>query len=373
MRSLILSIILCIIFSFNVSAYDQSQLLDEQLDNIGLEQLDTVINNGKYFEGSSFKDIVEEIITGDKAFSFEEILKSIFKETINEFKAQSFFIRNFIIIGIFSALIRILNDSFKSDTAETAFYISYIIIVGILFSSFSQTISIVQETIENISVIMKVALPIMTGLLIMSGNTSSAYMFNPVILFCTEVLSDVIKNVIVPFISVCAVLQIVNSLSQKEILNKFAELIKNCISWSIKGIACIFAAVLSIQKLSAPLLNNTINKTAKSVINMVPVVGDVFTGSVESILYLCSAVKNGVGIALIVIIVISCAFSVIKIIAIIFMYKFIAALIQPICDKRISDCIDSMGGYTSLLLSALVSVIVMFVFSVLIIISCVAI
>jgi len=50
----------------------------------------------------------------------------------------------------------------------------------------------------------------------------------------------------------------------------------------------------------------------------------------------------------------------VKLTALIFIYKFVAAIVQPICDKRIVKCLDTIGGYVGILLGICVMVIVMF-------------
>jgi len=370
MKKVVLIIFFIFFISFDVFAQD-TNIIDEELDIIDFSDMDTIINKGNYFKYKNFKEMVRAIVTGEESISAASILKLCFKNSINEFKMQGSFIKSLIIIAILSGIIKILTDSFKSETAELGFYIGYIIIVGILFNSFSISIEILRDTAYYITIIMKSALPIMISLLAAAGNVSSAYMLNCLILFCVNIVSDFIIDIVVPFISFAAVIHIINCLSKKDILTKFAQLLKSCISWTIKGTSYIFIGILSIQRLSAPILNSAVSKTAKSVINMVPVVGEILTGSVDSVLYWFNAIKNGMSVAVIIVIIINCTLPIVKFIVIIFVYKFIAAVIQPICDKRISECIDIIGDYTILLLGTLFCIVIMFIFSILIIISCI--
>jgi len=369
MKKFVLVIFFTFFLSLNIFAQQDTNIIDEELDIIDFSEMDTIINKGNYFKYKSFKEMVKAIVTGEESISAASILKLCFRNSINEFKIQGSFIKGIIIIAILSGIIKILTDSFKSETAELGFYIGYVIIVGILFNSFSISIEILKDTAYYITVIMKSALPIMISLLAAAGNVSSAYTLNFLILFCIDIVSSFIIDIVVPFISFSAVIHIINCLSKKDILTKFAQLLKNCINWTIKGTSYIFIGLLSIQRLSAPVLNSAINKTAKSVINMVPVVGEILTGSVDSVLYWFNAIKNGMSAAVIIVIIVNCALPIIKFIVIIFVYKFIAAVIQPICDKRISECIDIIGDYTILLLGTLFCIVIMFIFSILIIIS----
>lgn len=377
MKKIIIFLILFFSFNINVNAYgndnyDESieDTLDEQLKMFDFEGMKIIISNTGYEEDFNFEEIIKGIILGENDFSFKEIINKCFRKLFSEVFANLYLIRNLIIVCILSALLKNLTEAFKQkETGELGFYVSYIVVVMILFSSFSTGLSILQNTSEDLITIMQGALPLIISLLVATGNAANAYLFQPVMLFVIQILSFVTSNVFIPLISISAVLQIINYLTQREILTKFSNLIKSCVSWGLKGSAILFMSVLSIQRLSAPILNGTINKTAKVAINMIPVVGDVLTGAVDGIAYWTYAIKNGVSITIIILIIFMCMIPVIKLIALVFIYKFTAAIIQPICDKRIIECIDTIGGYTAIILGVLFTIIVMFIFSAIIVLS----
>lgn len=377
MKKIIIFLILFFSFNINVNAYgndnyDESieDTLDEQLKMFDFEGMKTIISNTGYEEDFDFEEIIKGIILGENNFSFKEIINKCFRKLFSEVFANLYLIRNLIIVCILSALLKNLTEAFKQkETGELGFYVSYIVVVMILFSSFSTGLSILQNTSEDLITIMQGALPLIISLLVATGNAANAYLFQPVMLFVIQILSFVTSNVFIPLISISAVLQIINYLTQREILTKFSNLIKSCVSWGLKGSAILFMSVLSIQRLSAPILNGTINKTAKVAINMIPVVGDVLTGAVDGIAYWTYAIKNGVSLTIIILIIFMCMIPVIKLISLVFIYKFTAAIIQPICDKRIIECIDTIGGYTAIILGVLFTIIVMFIFSAIIVLS----
>ena len=152
-------------------------------------------------------------------------------------------------------------------------------------------------------------------------------------------------------------------------MSKFTELIKNCVSWGVKGCAIIFMGILSLQRMGGESGNAIFNKTAKFAMNMVPVVGDVFSGTIESFRVFSGVIKTGIGIAFILGIIILCAIPIIKIIAMIFIYKFTASIIQPVCDKRIVNCIDQMSKYTGVILGIVFMAVVVFIFAAIMVIS----
>ena len=65
-------------------------------------------------------------------------------------------------------------------------------------------------------------------------------------------------------------------------LSRFTTLLREGLSWLMKGIAFLFMALLSLQKLGGTVLNQGTAKTAKAIVGSVPIIGDVMGGAVDT-------------------------------------------------------------------------------------------
>ncbi len=373
MRKIIFCVIVFVVFvigNFFVCFSQDTDVLGEYFENSEFTDVDRVFQNSEYGGDFDIKKTAEDFIYGNAELSAKGIIEYFFKMIFKEIYENIDIIRNVIIICILSALISNFTQTLQNkETGELGFYITYIVMVIILFSSFSLCISIMRDTVGEISELMKASVPVIIGVLVMSGGTSGAYLFSSVIFSASEFIVLFIENFAIPLLIAGSVTQIVNYLSEREILSKFSELIRSCVSWGVKGCAIIFMGILSFQRIGGSAANAAFNKTAKFAVNMIPVVGDVFSGTIDSFMAFSGAVKTGVGIAFIIGIIILCAVPVIKIIAIIIIYKFAASVVQPICDKRIVNCIDDISKYAGIALSVIIMSSVVFIFSSVMIIS----
>jgi len=266
-----------------------------------------------------------------------------------------------IFVSVLAAVLKILTESFKSKSVgELGFYVCYLLLIIIIFSSFRLAILVTGDMIQNISHFVRVSIPVVISLVLMSGNMTGAYVFHTLFLFAIDIINTLIRTFLMPLIIFMATVQIVNFLTENEILSKLSESVQKIIIWGLKTLAGGFIAVLALQRISTPILNNLAIRTARLTINVVPVVGDMLSGAVDSVLYLAQATKNGVIVAVIISVVYIGILPVVKLTALIFIYKFVAAIVQPICDKRIVKCLDTIGGYVGILLGICVMVIVMF-------------
>lgn len=346
---------------------DNSVIFKQHMENFDFEDINYYSEQNV---GMSIEELMQYIVLDSGDISVTKIFEGLTRVIFSEIYSNSDMMKSLIIICILSGIILTISNSLKdSSIAQMGFYINYIMVANILFTSYYISLGILKDVIHNILNIIRSALPLTMGMMIAGGNSASAYAFNPVMLIVVDILGGLIDNVVTPFITFSVIVHILNNISEKEMLSKMAELFKQFSVWSLRGVSIIFMGVISFYKISTPILNSAVNKTAKSAIGMLPVVGDVFTGSVDMALYWINAIKSGFGLGLVVIIVGMSILPIIKILASILIYKFTAAIIQPIADSRITDVIDCMGGYTAIILSSLITVIIMFVFSILMMLS----
>ena len=336
-----------------------------------IESLNIIaVENSLAPSGVSFRSLLDSALAGTLDLSPSALMDGAFLLIAGELTAQFALMRNLFVIAVLSALLKNLTGSFQNKgVGELGFYVCYIALVGVIFQSFGMAASAMRDLIGTLTGIMEACLPLMISLIVMTGNIGGAYAFHPLVMFAVNVGASVIKNFIVPVIMLGAGVHIVNYLTEQEIISKFAALIKLGAATALKAIVIVFAGVLGLQRLSAPILDNLAMRTAKSATGAVPVVGDMLTGAMDTVLGFAHAAKSGVSVAIIIAALMACALPVLRILVLIAVYKFTAAAIQPVCDKRICECIDAIASFSLLLLGAGVSVCVMFLFSVMIMLS----
>lgn len=363
----IITIVFILSIGTRVYANGEDAILEKQFDLIDIDDFDNQLKridksvDNKYVNDFNLKDTVTKLVKGDLDFSFSTILNNIFKTLFSEVHNHVDIMKNIIIIACVCALSKNLSSSFDSKAVgEMAFYVCYIVIVIMLLQSFRLCMGLVEDTIGTVVDLLNVFLPVLTTLLISAGNYMSVSIVHPVVILICEVMTNIIKQIIVPLIFLSAVFEIINYISEKNVLGNLSELMKKSIGWVIKGISIVFTTALTIHKLTLPAVEGVLNKTAKLAIGAIPVVGDVMTGTVDTVLGFSGLVKNSTSIAVIVFMFVLCAIPILKLIALIFVYRFTSAIIQPIADNRIIKCIDGIAASCQLLLGALFCTMIMF-------------
>ena len=184
---------------------------------------------------------------------------------------------------------------------------------------------------------------------IAKGSVSAAAFYHLVLLLI-YLVELFITGVILPLIHVYMMVKILNFLSMEDYLSKFAELIELFVSWSLKTLVAITAGLGVVQSLISPAIDTVKRSVITRSAEAVPGVGDAIGGVTEVVLGTAVLVKNAIGMTGAVICFAICLLPLLQTGGVVLMYKLAAAVLQPVSDKRITGCIESVGEGCRLLM-----------------------
>jgi stage III sporulation protein AE len=350
-------------------------LVDAQLKTMDLTELkqfweDVTTKYGGFLPESQ-KGSLYDFVKGEKKFSFQQWGKGIFKFAFQEFVANGKLLGSLIMLTIFSMFLQSMQNAFeKSSISKVANSIVFMVLVIIALNSFHIAISYTNETIGTMSSFVLALTPLLLALIAASGGLVSAGFFHPVILFLMNMSGIFMQYIILPLLFLAALLSIVSTMSDQYKVTQLAQLLRN---WSIGLMGLfltVFLGVISVQGASAAITDGVTIRTAKFITgNFIPVIGRVFTDATDTVVSASGLLKNTVGIAGVAILLIIVAFPAIKILMIAFIYKFAAAILQPLGGGPIITCLDIISKSVIYVFAALGIVSLMFFLSITVIVA----
>ena len=184
-----------------------------------------------------------------------------------------------------------------------------------------------------------------------------------------SVLATVIESTIFPLIYVAAILAIVSQLSAGISLSRLAGLIQEG-SVVLLGLAIsIFIGVLVVQGVAASVSDGVSLRTVKFLAaTFVPLVGKMLADTIDAVASCSLLLKNAIGIVGVLAVIILCSFPILKLAALILIYKVAAAAIQPITEGRLVQCLNSLANSLTVVLVSIATVAVMFFITITVII-----
>jgi stage III sporulation protein AE len=201
----------------------------------------------------------------------------------------------------------------------------------------------------------------MIALLVAVGGITSSTVFQPIIFGSISLIITAIKYFVIPLVYFSAVLSLLNNLTEGIKVERLASLLRQVAVGILGVMLTVFLGVISVQGVASSSLDGMTIKTAKFAMDkFVPIVGKFLNDAFDTVVSCSMLIKNGIGIAGLVVLLMICLFPLIKILSIIAIYKITSALIEPILDNQIVKCLNDMSNSLLIIFSAVVSVGVLF-------------
>ena len=373
MRPFILIILIIVLITIPAAAQNQSQSLKpEEIINQKLKQLNLTdlrqevkkLNQqtNNYLPPLQINDIVKLFSKQGLRIKGIEIVKGLLRYLLDEIIVNSRLLGELVILALIVAILKTFQFNFtNTEVSKLANGIIYLVLIIIALDSFKVAIVIAKNTITNMVDIMHALLPLLLTLLVSLGSVTSATLFHPISFLIVNALSTIVAKVVFPFIFLATILDIINNISEHYQVTGLASLFKQVGVGLLGVVMTIFMAAIVTQGTIAAVGDGVTLRTAKYLTgSFVPIVGGFLANALDMIVGGSLLIKNVLGIFGVLIILIFCSFSVIKIIALVFIYRLAAAIIQPVSDAKIVDCLNRLGNNLLLVFAAVVGVGIMF-------------
>ncbi len=312
--------------------------------------------------GRDFKSFLKMLATGGADFNIGDIFGMVLNAMMAGVRQSIPAIVQIVVIGLLFSVITHFKPAFGetgvSKAAQTAqFVIVGAITLGVLTSAFHIGVS----AIANMTAFTKELFPLLLALLTALGGISSASILSPATVFLTTGISLFFNDFILPLVIVLTVFTLVNNFSSTVKLSGFCSLIKSVIKWSVGICSTIFVGIVAMQGLLGSTFDGLSIKTAKYAIDkMVPIIGGLFSNSVDVLLSCSLLIKNAVGIAGILIIAAIVIAPVFAILAHYFLFKLCAAVLEPTAGEKMGQFMQGAADVVLMLFAAVLASAVMF-------------
>lgn len=346
-------------FSFPQKLYAEDNYMDRIMDELDLDAVDEEM--GELPEKITFSDLVETFVEkGTDGVDMKMICDYIFDLLFYELSTvRPLFIQIISIALLFSLYGKVLVTGQKY-VSQLGFFVVYTGILVLLLQSFSLIGEVVEDGVSNLVSFMTAFIPTYAATLLLSGNATSASAFYGLAYGIIYLLEIGMKFLFLPGIHVYVLLMVMDNLFEETKLSKLALLLEDGIRWILKiGLAAVVGLGV-VQSLIAPAKDRLSTSGLYHGLSAIPGVGNTF-GATGEILVGCGImIKNSLGVAALVILFVICLAPVLKVFCFHVMYRLVAAVLMPFCDKRISQCVHDVGKGCAIYLKLLLDAVLLF-------------
>ncbi|MED1601121.1 stage III sporulation protein AE [Alkalihalophilus pseudofirmus] len=344
----------------------EETFVERQLENLQLDEIhaywEEISTEYGGFLPESQKGSFLEFIKGDKQFSFKEWGIGFVRYLMHELIVNGKLLGTLILLTVFCMILQSLQNAFEQHTiSKVAYAITYMVLMIIALNSFHVAISYAQDAINNMIHFMIALLPLLLAIMAAVGSITSAALFHPLIIFLVHTSGLLIQYIVLPLLFLSAVLAIVSTLTDHYKVTKLANFLRTIAVGALGIFLTVFLGVISVQGASTAVADGITVRTAKFIAgNFVPVIGRMFTDAADTVMSASLLLKNTVGIAGLVILLMLCAFPAIKILSIAIIFNLSAAILQPLGGGPIIECLSIIGKAVIYVFAALAIVCLMF-------------
>lgn len=335
------------------------------IDSYDFTDINKILDTNLKNENIDFVEIVKELISGDSNDVFKNMLINIKDNLLSEILYNKDSLIRVIVIAIVAAFFTNLSSVFSNNQiSETGFFITYMLLITILVAAFSIITSVATDMVSLLLEFMKGLVPAYFLSVGVASGSASSLAFYEITLIVISVVNYLFLYILIPAINIYVVLLLINNISKEDFLSKLAELLKTIIEWSLKTLLAVVLGINVIQSMCVPIVDSLKTSALKKALTLIPGIGSGTNAITQTLIGSGALIKNGIGAAALVIIVIICLVPVLKLVVFSLMYQGTAAVIQPISDKRIIQCINSVFEGTKLLLRIIVTSAILFIITI---------
>ena len=326
----------------------ETEMVREVESSISARTMDNIINVYPEF---SFYETAEKIKSGNYDASLKGVVMKGVDMIFSEVRSNVKIMGAVMLLGILCSFVSNLASGFGSGgVSDAAFLCCYALLAGISATGFNEISECAKASIEDMGVFMKSLIPMLSVLSASEGRVISASVLHTEILTAIAISSYITENVILPLLYASFALKFINNMTGSKSLTNLSVMVDRFMRRILGFTLLIFTAVLSLSGFAAGTAENMGIKTARFAVGtFVPVAGGALADSVSAITASMGMIKNSAGIAGIIAILLIAAYPVIKCAAVSFIYNLTGAVLEPVCDTRLSKAVTSVGEVMGML------------------------
>lgn len=332
----------------------EASTVSDILEELDLSRVQRMLDQMLGEESFSMKDMLDGLIKGEKVLSEDTVQEMVHSFLFSGLEKEKSLLIKILLLILLSAVLANFADVFESgQIGDICFYIVYLLLLILLMASFSSVTRSVQQTITWMAEFMRGLAPAYFLTISIAAGSSTAAVFYEGVLILTWLIQEVILNLLFPGACLYVLISLINNLSKEEMLGKMAELLDTAVSWGLKTLLGMVVGLQVVRGLIAPVMDTLKRSALGKAAGALPGVGNAVNMVTELVLTSAVLVRNCLGVVILFAFVAAGAGPVIHYGILSLLYRFLAAIAQPVSEKRIVDSLATMGEGCALLLRIL--------------------
>ena len=285
----------------------ENDLVDEtMLENFDFSEIEAFLSGQESTGSISFRSLLQQILSQEEVDK-QELFGALWHLIAGELTdGKTIFVQLLILCAAFAILHNFASVFPNSQIHTASFYMFFLALITLLMRSYVLVHQILTEVLGNLVDFMEALIPAFCLALMFSSAASTAAVVYQIIVAVIYLIERILLYLVVPGVHIFVVLQMLNHMTGEVMISKITSLLKRIITWGLRIMVAAITGMNILQSLIAPALDGLKHTAVTKTLNMIPGLGG--SASAVTSMFLGSAVviKNGIGVAALVRLLILC-------------------------------------------------------------------
>lgn len=333
----------------------------------GLQQfLDEVMGQQDSSMGNfSFWGLMKELVKGNLKGILGQAGAGIKNTLFSEVDKGGHMLFQVAAIGIIGAVFSNVSSVFKGgQISDTGFFVTYLLLFTCLAASFAASLEIAAQVLEQILQFMRLLMPAYFMSVAFSGGSMSALALYEGMLGAVTLVQWICSTALLSMVKIYVLMVLGSHVVKEALLTRLTDLLEQAVQWSLKTLTGLVVGFHLIQAMILPYADAAGQAGLKRLIEIIPGVGQGAGAMAQMVLGSGVLIKNTMGAAAVVVLAVITVIPIIKLLVLMVLYQCVAAVMQPICDKRVVSCVSGVSRGHKLLIQIVMYSMFLFMISI---------
>ena len=324
----------------------EGSAVDRLFSSLDLSGIEDALRGSDGWGDLRFEQIVEKLISGEYDIS-QGLGQMVWQFFWGEWETNRKYLIYILLLTIAFSLLKNFAQVFEqSYISNVCFLLVYALLMVLLMKSVLLLDQVVQQTIAVVLDFMTAFVPVFATTVVVAGGDATAMGFYELGFLVVYLVQWILADGLVPLIRIYVVMGLLNYVMEEGRFSKLTDLLENMVSWALKILTSVVLGLNIIKNAIAPVTDTFARQTLRKSLAFVPGIGSTLSAASDLFLAASDVIRSGIGAAALVVLVILVAVPLSKVGIMTFFYRVLAAFVEPVADKRISNAIlvAAQGG-----------------------------
>ena len=312
-------------------------------------------------DGISFEQMVTEVVDGQKVWSVGQWIRLLADVILEQLHTHGQMIGYLFLLMISAAVLSAIAKAFRSrQISDMGFYMIYLLLFLIIMKSFGTCYTLTEAVLKDLMDFMKVLMPAYLMAAAAGAYRTSAVVYYEGFFVLIYYIQKFVAYILLPAIRCYVLFTMFAHLGEEDLFSKGREGMKKLILFFLKAMIGVTVGMQMIQGMITPAIDEVKHTAISRGVQSLGSMGNVTKNVTDVLLGSGMLLKNGIGVAATVVIIAICLLPAIQVLTHMLFYQILAAVSEPISDKRMINMIGEVSDGIGLLVKLLFSIGTMF-------------